>query len=374
MLDLILIMNEGGLLLFEWSPFETPTTGDLISGFLTAINMFAKGERGENIKKITLDPTTFFFERESNLIFTILTKDTQFEKIILKIITDIKKEFLSKYRDILADNLIDVHEFNNFKPNLEKVLNSYGYFDYRDIVSSFEQKDPLKSLILIDKISGNFDYVKSKVFFNRDILGIQADILLGSLRRIVNRILSQNLEMAVIIYSSRRYLFFKDSGKIVQIHELYEQSNSKIPKFEIKDRKIEKILKSPRNLILKIIEPFILYDSSGNILISNDEDNSLNKDEISSDCVTSINSTGRISDIYKEPIFALYIFSDSDMYSIFPISNMITFLKLTMKLEYYKLLKKAWFKLKDVEPLSDIETKVIEENITTVLNFINEFN
>ena len=97
MIDQILIMTDAGLSLFNWNPEGNSSDSNLISGFLTALNVFAAGERGEQIRKITMDPTTFLFDRVGDLLFVILTKDPEFEKVIAIILAEIQQQFLATF-------------------------------------------------------------------------------------------------------------------------------------------------------------------------------------------------------------------------------------------------------------------------------------
>ncbi|MHA1999566.1 MAG: hypothetical protein ACTSU9_15770, partial [Promethearchaeota archaeon] len=57
------ILDDAGITLYSWALDPKNKDVELISGFLTALNMFAKSEKGESMRELTLDKTAFIFER-----------------------------------------------------------------------------------------------------------------------------------------------------------------------------------------------------------------------------------------------------------------------------------------------------------------------
>ncbi len=124
-------MNDAGLPIYSWKS-EEESIGDenLLSGFITALNHFAQGERGEDLKKITLDPTTFIFERKGGLVFLILTKDPEFEKIIWEILQTLVSEFIQMFEQEIKDFGGNISIFSKFTDVVSKTFDDFLYWDY----------------------------------------------------------------------------------------------------------------------------------------------------------------------------------------------------------------------------------------------------
>ncbi|MFX1294719.1 MAG: hypothetical protein ACFFD2_07675 [Promethearchaeota archaeon] len=329
MIDIIIIMTDAGLPIFNWQPEEIEIDGDLISGFLSAINMFAKGERGEQIKKITLDPTTFLFEKEKELIFVILTRDQEFEKSINLILPEIKKRFLTQFSNEIEHFHGNIEYFKPFYSMTENILASYGYFDYIQIKSSFETDDELKAVLFLDKITGDVLYIKSKEYLDRNTLSFQSIILLKSIDRVISEIL-EKIPIISIIISPSHYLIIKKTDKIAIIQEKKYPLDNKITDLKINEKKIREFLKKPGKILFESKEKFLFFDQWGKNQISNDLIGQFKGGLLSPDCITLINTSKNIIEqIYRDNLFATLIFSEDSLYAVFPISDYFTFMQIS---------------------------------------------
>ncbi len=162
MIDQILIIHDSGVPIFSWSPNDASSDADLISGFLTALNMFAQQERGESIKRLTLDPTNYFFEREENLIFVVLTSDLEVEPLIKLILPEMRHRFMDQYRDTIHDFQGDLSQYSSFKSILEQLLAEYGLFEYLRVNSENEPNTAFRCLLFFDKNTGTSLYQKTR--------------------------------------------------------------------------------------------------------------------------------------------------------------------------------------------------------------------
>ena len=379
MIDNILIMNEAGLLLFHWNQggsdktnddkgeSDKTTDPDLISGFLSALNIFAQGQRGEDLKKINLDPTTFIFERHEGLIFTILTTDPNFEKVIFSIISDIKNRFLELFRENIKNFAGEVDQFRPFQQEIEIILNSYAYYDYLRVKETFDSNESLKSVLLIDKINGEVLYVKSKVYVERGPLTFQSGVLLKSINRLFSNVLKEDIVMTIVIDSTNRFLFFKDAGKITEVKEIHGENERTIDVYKYKEKKIEKILKTPKRILSDIEECFIFINERGEILLESNIKDNFPIEKITSDSIT-INSCSEslINEIYKNFLHSTLILTENNMYNIFPIEKNVVFLQMKFEQEDFEKIKALWINLKSAGSLADEESKEIQNNILRV--------
>ena len=109
------IITEDGINLFSRSSSgEQQENMDMISGFLSALNTFAKTERGESMKELTLEQTTFAFEKSEHLIYVMTSgepKARQLLKLFLEKIIDV---FGSMFETDFANFMGDVAPFEKF--------------------------------------------------------------------------------------------------------------------------------------------------------------------------------------------------------------------------------------------------------------------
>ena len=132
MLEDLLIITEGGQLLFSWhSEKRKEKDDDLISGFLSALNSFATIERGEDIKSLKLKETNLIFEKNENylqkLTFVVTTKNEELIELLHSAIHDIMDNFIKIYANVLEREFDgEITRFNKFDPYVEEIIKSHG--------------------------------------------------------------------------------------------------------------------------------------------------------------------------------------------------------------------------------------------------------
>jgi hypothetical protein len=321
MIDQILIMTDSGLPLFDWTPNNDGADSNLVSGFLTALNLFAEGERGEQIRKITMDPTTFIFQREQNQIFVILTKDPEFEKIILLILTEIKERFLDAYSEAAQNFNGNVEQFTSFKDTVDQILHDYGYFDYLQAQDSFQADDSLRGVIFIDNTTGKPIYVKAKEYLDSEKLGFQSVILQKTFDRMVRGILHEEPVILNVISESMRAIIIKHTEKNSLVAEIQHENTAGFPHITISDKTLRAVLKKqPREIIAKIQNPFVIFDENGKVLWSSDEVNRVIIKQSIADCITiGKTSINIINQLFKEQLLVTILATEEKIYLITPL-------------------------------------------------------
>ena len=167
--------------------------------------MFAQQERGESIKRLTLDPTNYFFEREENLIFVVLTSDLEVEPLIKLILPEMRHRFMDQYRDTIHDFQGDLSQYSSFKSILEQLLAEYGLFEYLRVNSENEPNTAFRCLLFFDKNTGTSLYQKTREYIDRKQIGFLSTVLLKAAERIFNEVLEENLKFILIITETGRY-------------------------------------------------------------------------------------------------------------------------------------------------------------------------
>jgi len=361
MIDQMIIINSAGLPLFNWEPEDKQAEGSMISGFLTAMDTFAKGEKGESIRKITLDPTTFIFERAEELIFVILTSDPDHEQLIRLILEEVKATFLENFLEAAKTFSGNLSTFKPFNGMLEQILKKYGYFDYVRVKNIFDTDEMLKAILFLKKDTGEILYIKAKEYLDRNALSFQTIILLNSIDRVISKGLNEKPMISVLISQKSRCLLVKSTEKIVIIQEKIHRSTLNIAEVKINEKRITNILKKPEKLIFESKENFLFFDPMGKNIVSNDRVGQFEGDSLPPDCITLVNTSKNIIEqIYRETFFSILVFTESKLYSAFPITDYYTFMEISIadstdfKTFYEKLNKCEVVKSEDVLGLNQI--------------------
>ncbi len=324
LIDQILIINDAGLPIFDWRPSEKGSDSNLVSGFLSALNIFAAGERGEQIKKLTMDPTTFIFEREGNLVFVILTQDPQFEAVIQLILTKLKEIFLAKFGAAAAKFSGNLSVFSPFYAILEQILKDYGYFDYMQAMTSFSRGESLRAAMFVDKTSGKVLFVKSKEYLDREKLSFQSVLLLKTFERLITGVFKESPLIINLISESMRGIILKSTSNIALLAEIQHKDAHRFPNVEITDKKIQTFLKKQYvkpNLGFNDI--FLLFDENGKVLAKNDNKNNLKVEKSIVDCITLVKTASNMTNqSFKEKLFAILLGTLDNIYLLSPIGNL----------------------------------------------------
>jgi hypothetical protein len=327
MIDQIIIINTSGLALFSWGS-TTESNSDLISGFLTAINMFAQGERGENVKKITLDPTIFLFERQKDLLFVVLTKDPEAEKIITLLIPEIKKQFFDQFAYAIENFAGNIADFYTFKASLEAILNKFGFLDYNDIQEKFANCENFRCFLFLNKLNGSVLYQKAREYFDRKALEYLALILVKANERIIEESFSEQISESILLTESGRMILIKSTPFIILYQERTIAFHIDIKSIQREDKKILNTIKKPGALLYENTTPFIFFDNKGKQIITNDHNNQFQSNQINVDIITLLTNAINIpNQLYKDKCICLFVITDKSIYNFFTFGKFYCLLK-----------------------------------------------
>lgn len=335
MIDKILIMNDSGLSLYEWNPPGKEQDGQLLSGFVTALNTFAQHDRGEQIKKITLDPTTFVFSRGQGLIFTILTRDPDFEKVIMLIIEELREKFIGTFGDRISNFRGAVEQFRPFDVIVHDILESYGYFEYERVGTLFNSDASLRSLLIFNKETGEPLYVKAKEYIDRKALSFQAPIVTKSAQRLVNESLGRMLVDINMISQKMRSLLFRSTARVQLIIEASLSTIEGASPVVTSEKKVIRNLKNPEKLLSVAEDPFMVFDRSGKVVHSSFKDHSTGQSPIVVNGITAYESSKNVfQQIYKEPFWVTILTSKDSAYALFDVGGYITLLQIKSEKQF----------------------------------------
>ncbi len=328
LIDQFMIINDAGLPLFDWRPSEKGSDSNLVSGFLSALNMFATGERGEQIKKLTMDPTTFIFERAGTLVFVILTQDPQFEVVIYLILTKLKEAFLAKFGELAVKFGGNLSVFSPFYAILDQILKDYGYFDYMQAMASFSSGETLRAVMFVDKTSGKVIFLRSKDYIDREKISFQSVLLLKTFERLITGTFKESPIILNLISESMRGIILKSTTNIALLAEIKHKDAQRFPVVEITDKKIQTFLKK------QYVKPnsgfndiFLLFDENGKVLAKNDNQNRLKVEKSIVDCITLIKTASNMTNqSFKEKLFTILLGTPDNIYLLSPIGSLYAFL------------------------------------------------
>ena len=129
MISRILIISTGGILLFSKNYFVDPEkesenvlNDDLIGGFLTAINSFAKEIKGGSIKSLNFRNFNFIYsyDEQFGCMFVLITDIDDLEEDVREKVEMMKNEFIKRYHDEMEHFVGLVSVFNDFNEFIDK--------------------------------------------------------------------------------------------------------------------------------------------------------------------------------------------------------------------------------------------------------------
>jgi hypothetical protein len=130
-------MKDEGLLLHKYSILgeEESSTDDLMSGFLSALNNFAKDLGWPSGVSLIRSGSMEARFSPGKFIFSVLIIDyvqtgvncaINTESILSGLANEITEQFEIKYKDELAKKYFDTNKFNDFRDDIDCVINKYG--------------------------------------------------------------------------------------------------------------------------------------------------------------------------------------------------------------------------------------------------------
>jgi len=346
MIDQILIMSSGGIPLFTWtSPkifssssdeeeFEDnrSTEENLLSGFFTALNMFAEGQKGEEIKEITLKETTYIVEKTNQILFVISTRNNSYINLIKLLVDEVKSQFFIMYPDAEKNFTGNIKIFSEFNQILDNILNSFNYFDILKFTGDFFKERLIKSIFLVDRENGKPLFVKAQEYSDREILTFQVEIILRAGERLLKLFEDDKIENIVALSQKFRSLIIKPTSRTI----LMVESSANQPKDQlltpITPKQLKKRLKSPGKLLFESDEAFYLIDQMGKLILSNNVKIDDEKKQLGTELVPIRSAIEEIfKNIYRDALFHLLIVGENNDYLQFNLHDHMSLIVITQE-------------------------------------------
>jgi len=292
-IDDLMIIAEGGSLLFSWHGTEDVTTDDdLVSGFLSAIDSFATSEKGEALKVLKLDPTIIIFDKaeELNLKFIITTKINEIVELLNRILHETIELFTELYRNDLKERFDGrIDRFREFKKHFENTLRAHGLDNFREIETEIQKEEYLKSVILLDPNNAEVLYIKATHYVNIDKLSFFIPLILNTIKIIYEDYLKQKSLWVLVNSLDKEILLIEPRDHLIRIREYYfmEEELKNFPSIDLykNSEKYSKKEKAAQKAFNKIswpenVDSAYLLDLNGKILQSREVNLSLNPNKI----------------------------------------------------------------------------------------------
>jgi len=122
-----MVLTSGGVPIFHYSSENTRVLDELLSGFLTAITSFASEFGERSVQSLSFEGSELLYDYAENEALFIFLVDSGAPKTILRaVLRDLRKKFLSQFRNELEIDIPIEEVFLDFK---FEVLRAYGYYE-----------------------------------------------------------------------------------------------------------------------------------------------------------------------------------------------------------------------------------------------------
>ena len=294
--------------------------------------MFAEGQKGEEIKEITLKETTYIVEKTNQILFVISTRNNSYIDLIKLLVDEVKSQFFIKYPDAEAGFTGNVKIFSEFNQILDNILNSFNYFDILKFTGDFFKERLIKSIFLVDRNEGKPIFVKAQEYSDRNVLTFQVEIILRAGERLLKLFEDDKIENIVALSQKYRSLIIKPTNRTILIVE----SSANQPKNQllkpITPKQLKKRIKSPGKLLFESNEDFYLIDQMGNLILSNNVKIDDEKKQLGIELVPIRSSIEEIfKNIYRDELFHLLIVGENNDYIQFNLHDHMSLIVITQE-------------------------------------------
>ena len=158
----IIVLREGGILLFHYSVSGTRKLDELAAAFLSAVGSFAKEVSHDRITVMSFAQNKLVWEKKGDLYFIALISDEDSGEIHRVILQDLAEQFVSNFYEELRRELPNSKKFRPFADVVEATLQKFNGIPglarrYKTILLPAQELNSLKRVL-------------SEVEVNRDIL------------------------------------------------------------------------------------------------------------------------------------------------------------------------------------------------------------
>jgi len=158
----IIILREGGILLFHYSVSGTRRLDELTAAFLSAVDSFAQEVSQDRITVMSFAKNKLVWEKKGDLYFIALVSEEDSGEIHRVILQDLAEQFVSMFYSELRRELPESKKFRPFADTVEVILQKF------DGIPGLARR--YKTILLPAQDLNTLKRVLSEVEVNRDIL------------------------------------------------------------------------------------------------------------------------------------------------------------------------------------------------------------
>lgn len=236
-LNEVFILNETGINLFSWSSGESNM--DLLSGFLTALNMFAKSEKGQTMKELTLEQTTFVFEKKDDLIYVLTTENEKAKPLLKLFLSEVIREFETEHIKELENFNGNVGVFEHFEEDLNRLQDIFGLNLLNEKIKEVHEEGILQSINVIARKTGELLFTEAIQFVNKSDLGFLVPLVVNASERVVQDVDNQDLYWILLVSNKERILLIQPKEHVIFVEE-YKVSFEFATEFTMKHKKLKR--------------------------------------------------------------------------------------------------------------------------------------
>ncbi len=332
MIDQIFVMQSSGIVLFQWEYQHVESddpSGDnqLVAGFLTALNMFAVSHKKQTIQELTLKETTFLFDREQELIFVVSTLKKEIIPVVKLVLHDLKMRFLEVFPEKTTPMNGDITIFRKFTPELLSILKTYNILPLFKLEATFDTDEDLIANLLLDRIKGDILFIHSKNYLDRSLLKFQTEMIFRASQRLIREKLSDDINEIIALTKNNRSLHLLVDTKTILISEFQARSPSKINFVNLKQKQVQKRIRSPGKLLFDYENDFTIVNHNGETAVTNIKNPLMVVNDLGIEILSIRNSFETIfKEVYKNDLFATLIIGDRYLYLFFPLLDHTAFI------------------------------------------------
>lgn len=258
------IITEDGINIFSRSSAgEQQERMEMISGFLSALNTFAKTERGESMKELTLEQTTFVFEKREHLIYVMTSVEPKAHQLLKLFLEKIIESFGLMFATSFAEFNGDIAPFESFADVLAQIQFDFAVDTANAALDEFVENEMLQSISVISKESGEIIFTEAKQYVNKEDLGFLVPLVTRSSEVVINQIVDQRVAWILEMSAKDRVMLIQPREHAFLVEE-YKLSFDLSKESMIKSKKIKE--KFTRPLFLSEIKYVKIISNSGKVL------------------------------------------------------------------------------------------------------------
>ena len=122
----IIVLREGGILIFHYSVLGTKKLDELVAAFLSAVSSFAEEVGQDQIRVMSFSSNKLVWERKGDLYFIALVAEEDSGEIHRVILKDIAEQFVSMFYSELLKDFPDSRVFRPFADVVEAILQKFN--------------------------------------------------------------------------------------------------------------------------------------------------------------------------------------------------------------------------------------------------------